>query len=79
MLTGFYFVHEELPRVLRAPSSLLLAPVAIVDGLGYVMGIPGIYGKLIPIFLVNLISSLVVCLSASWLWGGVHDGYDSAD
>ena len=30
VLTGFYFVHEDLPRSLRAPTSLLLAPVAIV-------------------------------------------------
>jgi len=67
-LTGFYFVHEELPRAIRAPTSLLLAPVAIVDGLCYALGVPGIYGKLIPVFVVNLASGLVACLSVRWLW-----------
>jgi ABC-type uncharacterized transport system permease subunit len=60
VLTGFYFVHEDLARSLRAPTSFLLAPVAIVDGLCYALGLPGIYGKLIPVFLVNLVSGLVV-------------------
>ncbi len=32
--TWFYTVHEELPRWARAPTSLLLALVAIADGLG---------------------------------------------
>jgi len=67
-LTGFYFVHEDLPRAVRAPTSLLLAPVAIVDGLCYALGVPGIYGKLIPVFVVNLASGLVACLAARWLW-----------
>jgi hypothetical protein len=40
-LTGFYFVHEDLPRAIRAPTSLLLAPVALVDGLCYALGVPG--------------------------------------
>ncbi len=31
--TLFYFLHEQLPRLVRAPSAMLLAPVAIVDGL----------------------------------------------
>ncbi|MBZ0111735.1 MAG: hypothetical protein K8J08_04675 [Thermoanaerobaculia bacterium] len=50
-LTGFYFVHEHLPIFLRAPTSLLLSPIAIVDGACYYAGIPGIYGKLLPMFL----------------------------
>ncbi len=56
-LTWFYLVHEGLPKFVRAPTSLLLAPVAIVDGLCYAMGISGIYGKLVPIFLVNWIAA----------------------
>ncbi len=60
-LTAFYYVHEELPRFLRAPTSLLLAPVAIVDGLCYALGIRGIYGVLPPIFLVNWIVSAIFC------------------
>ncbi len=68
ILTGFYFVHEDLPRSVRAPTSLLLAPVAIVDGLCYALGVPGIYGKLIPVFIVNLGFGLVACFAIRWLW-----------
>lgn len=53
-LTGFYFIHAGLPIYLRAPTSLALAPVAFVDGACYALGLPGIYGKPLPIFLVNL-------------------------
>ena len=45
---------------MRAPSSWLLAPVASVDGLCYALGLPGIYGKLVPIFLVNLAAGAAV-------------------
>ncbi len=50
-LMWFYFVHEELPKFARAPTSLAL--VAIVDSLWYAIGISGIYGKQIPVFGVN--------------------------
>ncbi len=66
-LTLFYFVHEKLPKGLRAPSSLLLAPVAIVDGLCYAAGISGIYGKLAPIFLVNTVFAAVLGGIGCWL------------
>ncbi len=68
VLTGFYFVHEELPRFIRAPTSLLLAPVEFVDGLCYALGVPGIYGKLISVFMVNLGSGLATCFAMRWLW-----------
>ena len=68
VLTGLYFVHEDLPRFIRAPTSLLLAPVAIVDGLCYALGVPGIYGKLIPVFMVNLGFGLIACVAMGWLW-----------
>jgi hypothetical protein len=55
-LTGFYFVHESLPNSVRAPTSLLLAPVAIVDGTCYALGVPGIYGKAIPVLVVNTVT-----------------------
>lgn len=61
MLTWFYFIHEDLPKFLRAPTSLLLAPIAIVDGFCYAIGISGIYGKLIPVFLVNWIAAAIFC------------------
>jgi len=67
-LTMFYFVHEDLPRALRAPTSLLLAPVAIVDGLCHALGAPGVYGKLIPVFVVNVASGALACLSVRWFW-----------
>ena len=43
--TWFFHVHESLPAAVRAPTSLLLAPIAIVDGACYYLGLPGIYGK----------------------------------
>jgi len=61
VLTAFYSVHEGLPRFLRAPTSLLLAPVAIVDGLCYAFGISGIYGVPLAVFLVNWVASAIVC------------------
>ncbi len=70
-LTGFYYIHEELPRFLRAPTSLLLAPVAIVDGLCYALGIRGIYGVLPAIFLVNWVASAILCgfvVAAKYWW-----------
>ncbi|MEO8045529.1 MAG: hypothetical protein ABI674_11550 [Spartobacteria bacterium] len=60
-LTLFYFVHEQLPRLARAPSALLLVPVAMVDGLCYAAGIPGIYGKVIPILIVNSVFAAILC------------------
>lgn len=59
-LTWFYQVHEGLPRYLRAPTSLLLAPVASVDGLCYALGISGIYGKIPAVFVVNWLACLAV-------------------
>ena len=59
--TRFYFLHEQLPRLVRAPSALLLAPVAMVDGLCYAAGIPGIYGKALPIFIVNFVFAGTLC------------------
>ena len=63
-LTGFYFVHESLPRAIRAPTSLMLAPVALVDGLCYALGVPGIYGRPVPVLLVNWVSGVGVCFGA---------------
>lgn len=60
-LTLFFFGHEQLPRFARAPSALLLAPVAIVDGLCYAAGIPGIYGNVVPIFAVNFAFAAILC------------------
>ncbi len=60
-LTSFFFLHEQLPRFARAPSALILAPVAIVDGLCYAAGVPGIYGKAFPTFMVNWVFAAVLC------------------
>lgn len=62
-LTGFYFIHESLPKSVRAPSSLLLAPVAIVDGTCHALGIPGIYGKAIPVLAVNTVTVALACVA----------------
>jgi hypothetical protein len=72
-LTAFYYVHEDLPRAVRAPTSLILAPVAIVDGLSHYLGIPGIYGKAVPVFLVNCGSGLAIWLGLLFIrrqWQG---------
>jgi len=63
-LTGFFFVHESLPRALRAPTSLILAPVAVVDGLCHAIGVPGIYGRVVPVFLVNWSFGVVLSCGA---------------
>lgn len=60
-LTLFYYLHKQLPRSVRAPSALILAPVAIVDGLCYAAKVPGIYGKTLPIFLVNCVFAAGRC------------------
>ncbi len=60
-MTGFYFVHEDLPKPVRAPTSLILAPVAIVDGACFALGVPGIYGKVVPVFVVNAITAAIAC------------------
>jgi hypothetical protein len=60
-LTVFYYVHEELPRFVRAPSALILTPVAIVDGLCHAAHVPGIYGKPLPIFIVNCVFAAMLC------------------
>ena len=62
-LTGSCFVHESLPRAIRAPTSLVLAPVAVVDGLCYAIGASGLYGRLAPVLLVNWAFGLIVCCS----------------
>ena len=66
-LTAFYFVHERLPIVLRAPTSILLAPIAIVDGACYHAGIPGIYGKVLPMFFSMFSVTLAMLAVASKL------------
>jgi len=71
-LTLLYFVHEDLPRAVRAPTSLLLAPVAIVDGLCYALGVPGIYGRPMAVLVVNLVFGVATCsavLGVKSRWG----------
>jgi uncharacterized membrane protein len=60
-LTGFYLVHERLPRAVRAPTSIILAPVAIVDGLCRAIGVPGIYGRIVPVLVVNWAFGVAIC------------------
>ena len=55
-LTVFYFVHEQLPRALRAPTSPLLSHVAIASGLLGLLGID-VYGNLTLVFLLNTMAS----------------------
>ena len=65
-LTIFYVVHEQLPRALRAPTSLLLSHVAIASGLLGLLGID-VYGNLALVFLVNVMAAAFV-LAAVHSW-----------
>ena len=69
-LTALHHVHEDLPRIVRAPTSLLLAPVAAVDGLCYVLGLRGIYRSTAAVFVVNLVFSflLAAAVAAALRW-----------
>lgn len=70
--TAFYAVHEQLPRAIRAPTSLLLSHIAIASGLLGPAGID-VYGDLPLVFLLNLlVSALVVAACIAWLrrWRG---------
>ncbi len=56
VLTAFHQVHEDLPAALRAPTSLLLTPIAVCSGLCYYLGIPLDVYRSIPLqFLANII------------------------
>jgi heme/copper-type cytochrome/quinol oxidase subunit 2 len=59
-LTAFDLIYEGLPAYVRAPGSLLLAPVSLVDGICRALGFPGTGGRLLPVFLVNLAAGLLL-------------------
>ena len=55
----FHQMHEELPAVLRAPSSLLLTPIAVCSGLCYYLNIPlDVYGSVPLQFIACHVSSV---------------------
>lgn len=64
-LTAFYLAHEQLPRSIRAPTSVLLSHIAIASGLLGRSGID-VYGNLPIVILLNLFASafLVVAWNA---------------
>jgi len=68
-LTFFYLVHEDLPRALRAPSALLLAPVAIASGLAHLAGRADVYSNLSIVAAVNLAVSTALITLGAWAWG----------
>ena len=49
LLTGFFWIHESLPAALRAPTSLLLTPIAVCSGLCYYLGIPLSFYTSVPL------------------------------
>ena len=53
LLTGFFHVHETLPPALRAPTSLLLTPIAIGSGICYYLSIPLDVYESIPLQFVS--------------------------
>ena len=64
-LTIFYVIHEQLPLALRAPTSLLLSPVAIASGLLGLLGID-VYGNLTLVFLLNAMAAAFVLAGIQW-------------
>ena len=55
-LTAFHQVHEDLPTALRAPSSLLLTPIAVASGLCYYLNIPlDVYRSMPLQFIANML------------------------
>ena len=69
LLTGFFWIHESLPAALRAPSSLLLTPIAICSGLCYYLNIPLDFYKSVPL---QFLACLVFAFAALWLFGAVR-------
>ncbi|HBY94750.1 MAG: hypothetical protein M5U01_11545 [Ardenticatenaceae bacterium] len=56
-LAWFYAVHEAFPEPIRAPTSLLLAPVAIASGAAYVLRLNiDVYHTLPLVFMIELIA-----------------------
>lgn len=56
ILTAFFHVHEALPPILRAPTSLLLTPVAVCSGMCHYLHLPlDFYGSVVLQFVANLI------------------------
>lgn len=74
LLTWFYPVHEQLPTAIRAPTSLLLTPVAIASGLVYFLGIRfAVYDSFAAVFIANWIGWLVLfvvvrVIRGRWPW-----------
>ncbi len=60
-LTWFFFVHENLPKPLRALSALIETPVAIASGISHYLnlGIP-VYETTWAIISVNLVFSILL-------------------
>lgn len=62
-LDCFYYVHESLPKPIRALTSLIEAPVALVSGLFYYLKIGiNVYESSWAIALTNLVFSTIVVL-----------------
>lgn len=60
-LTCFFYLHENLPKPIRAVTALIETPVAIASGLSYYcnLGIP-VYKTPWAIILTNLILSVIL-------------------
>ena len=66
--TWFYTVHEALPTAIRAPTSLLLTPVAVASGLAYVLGARfDVYASLPAVFCANWLGWSALLLGASFI------------
>jgi len=69
LLTWFYPVHEQMPRAIRAPTSLLLTPVAITSGLAYLLGIRfEVYKSLTAVFIANWLGWFILFFAVVFVW-----------
>ncbi len=61
--TAFFYVHETLPKPIRATTALIETPVAIASGLSYYLnlGIP-IYDTPIAVIISNLIAAILIVI-----------------
>ena len=69
-LTGFFYVHEGLPVWLRAPTSLLLTPVALASGLSAVFAYGDVYRTPWMVALANGVGVACAIGLAHRLWRG---------
>ena len=72
-------MHEQLPTAIRAPTSLLLTPVAVASGLAHLLDAPFVvYDSLAAVFVANWIGWCILLVGTRVIrsrWRGRPDEY----